>query len=188
MIIRKATSKDALFIANYLLLAMEDIIYEFIGEKNHQKAINFLSYFAQRGDNQYSYQNCWVNEENNEVIAVANVYDGARLAALRKPIADYIQTHHKKEFKPEDETDAGEFYIDSFGVNPIHQGKGIGSKMLQFLIAEYVTKNEQTIGLLVEENNPNAKKLYLKLGFQSVGHKSLVGKKVEHLQVKIDQI
>ena len=159
MIIRKATPKDSQFIARYLLLAMEDIVYEFLGEKNHQNAIDFLQYFAERENNQYSYQNCWV-VANDEVVAVINVYEGSRLKALRKPISEYIKTHHGKDFNPEDETQAGEFYIDSFGVNPDQQGKGIGSKMLQFLIDEYVIKNQQTLGLLVEENNPKAKNLY----------------------------
>lgn len=186
MHIRKAKPSDSAIIAQLLLLAMEEIVYEFLGEKTHQKAIDFLTYFAQRENNQYSYQNCWVAEED-EVIAAINIYDGSQLSALRKPIAAYIKMQHGKDFNPEDETKAGEFYIDSFGVNPNQQGKGIGSKMLQFLISEYVIKNRQAIGLLVEENNPNAKKLYLKLGFESVGHKMLVGQKMEHLQVKSGQ-
>jgi ribosomal protein S18 acetylase RimI-like enzyme len=182
MIIRRAIKSDSPFIARYLLLAMEDIIYEFIGEKSHQKALDFLLHFAQRENNQYSYQNCWVAEED-EVIAAINIYDGSQLSALRKPIAEYIQMHHGKDFNPEDETQAGEFYIDSFGVNPKQQGKGIGSNLLQFLIAEYVVKKQNTIGLLVEENNPSAKKLYLKLGFKSVGYKMLVGEKLEYFQM-----
>ncbi len=48
MIIRKARPNDSQYIAKYLLLAMEDIIYEFIGEKNHQKALEFLMYFTQK--------------------------------------------------------------------------------------------------------------------------------------------
>lgn len=183
MIIRRAIKSDSPFIASYLLLAMEEIVYEFIGEKNHQKALDFLLYFAERENNQYSYQNCWVFE-GDEVIAVANIYDGAKLQELRKPIVEYIKTHHGKAFNPEDETEAGEFYIDSFGVNPAHQGKGIGSKVLQFLIAEYVVKMQQTVGLLVEQDNPNAKRLYLKLGFEVVGQKILVGKTLDHLQVR----
>jgi len=182
MRIRKATPNDSPFIARYLLLAMEDIVYEFIGEKDPQKALDFLLYFTQRENNQYSYQNCWVAEED-EVLAAINIYDGSQLSALRKPIAAYIKMQHGKDFNPEDETKAGEFYIDSFGVNPNQQGKGIGSKMLQFLIDEYVVKNQQTIGLLVEENKPAAKKLYLKLGFKSVGFKMLVGETLEHLQI-----
>ena len=89
-----------------------------------------------------------------------------------------------KPFNPEDETQAGEYYIDCVGVNPNQQGKGIGSKIFQFLIDEYVYRRKETLGLLVDRDNPNAKRLYLKLGFEVVGEKTLVGKRLEHLQFK----
>jgi hypothetical protein len=47
-----------------------------------------------------------------------------------------------------------------------------------------VSKQHQTLGLLVEEGNLNAKRLYLKLGFQSAGKKVVFGKHMEHLQIK----
>ncbi|MBF7091611.1 GNAT family N-acetyltransferase [Flavobacterium sp. ALJ2] len=184
MIIRKATIKDSNDIATYLLLAMEDIVYKFIGEHNYTKARDFLLHFIEKENNQYSYKNCFVVEDDNEIIAAVNIYDGAKLHLLREPIAQYVRTHFNKNFNPEDETQKGEFYIDTLGVNPKCQGKGIGSKLLQFLIDEYVTKKQKTLGLLVEDGNPNAKKLYLKLGFNPVGNKTLVGKTLEHLQIK----
>ncbi len=183
MIIRKATQKDSAFISSYLLLAMEDIVYKFIGEKDYHKANTFLSYFAVREHNQYSYQNCWVAEIEGEIVAAANVYDGAMLEELRRPIVRYLKTQLNRDFYPEDETQAGEYYIDTLSVNFNQQGKGIGSKMLQFLIEKYVNKQHYILGLLVDEENPAAKKLYLKLGFRPVGKKVLVGKPMEHLQI-----
>lgn len=184
MTIRKATIEDSESIAAHLLLAMEEIIYKFIAERDPKTAYYFLLHFVESENNQYSYQNCFVAEEGSEIAGAVSVYDGAKLHQLRKPIVDYVRLNFNPDFNPEDETQGGEFYIDSLGVNPNHQGKGIGSKMLQFLIEEYVHKNHQTLGLLVEEDNPNAKKLYLKLGFKPVGQKTLVGKKLEHLQIK----
>lgn len=184
MIIRKATLKDAENIASLLLLAMEDIIFKFINQNNVDKARNFLLHFVKQENNQYSYQNCFVAEEN-QIIAAVNLYDGAKLAELRTPVSQYIKTHFNKNFNPEDETQAGEFYIDSLGVLANQQGKGVGTKMLHFLIHEYVSQNQQTLGLLVDKENPQAKKLYLKLGFKSVGEKILVGKTMEHLQIKV---
>lgn len=184
MIIRKATIKDCKDIATYLLLAMEDIVYKFIGEQNYDKAKEFLLHFIEKENNQYSYKNCFVVEDDNEIIAAVNIYDGAKLHLLREPIAQYVRTHFNKNFNPEDETQKGEFYIDTLGVSPKYQGKGIGSKLLQFLIDEYVTKKQKTLGLLVDEGNPNAKKLYLKLGFKPVGVKTLIGKRMDHLQIK----
>jgi ribosomal protein S18 acetylase RimI-like enzyme len=185
MIIRKASLKDSQNITTLLLLAMEDIVYKFINETNYNKAHAFLLHFVEQENNQYSYQNCLVVEENKQIIAAVNLYDGAKLNEWRAPIIQYIQTHFNANFDPEDETESGEFYIDTLGVNPNQQGKGIGSKLLLFLINQYVTQNQQTLGLLVDEKNPNAKKLYLKLGFKVVGEKILVEKKLEHLQIKV---
>lgn len=183
MKIRKALPEDASSIANLLLLAMEEIIYEFIGEPNKGKAIAFLTYFAKTTNNQYSYQNCYVMERDGVIIAAVNVYDGAKLHAYRQPIADYIAIQFKKELKVVDETQAGEYYIDSIGVSASFQGKGIGSEILKFLIHEYVICGKYTLGLLVDEENEPAKKLYLKLGFYGVNHILLTGKKMEHLQI-----
>ncbi len=183
MLIRKAIIEDKKQIGNYLLLAMKDIVYEFIGQKDETKALKFMLDLVGQENNQYSYQNCWVALENNEIIAAISIYDGDLLHELRRPVSDYIQLNYNLPFNPEDETNGGEFYIDSFGVNPNLQGKGIGSKVLQFLIDEYVHKSKKKLGLLVDKDNPNAKKLYLKVGFQIVGEKTLVGKQMEHLQI-----
>lgn len=184
MIIRKATIADSDLLATYLLLAMEDIVYNFIGKKDYSAAKNLLQHFAKQEQNQYSYQNCWVMESVGKIIAAVNVYDGAKLVQLRQPVSQYIQTNFNDDFNPEDETQAGEYYIDSLGVAPEWQGKGIGSMLLKFLIEKYVVQNGETLGLLVDDENPNAKRLYLKLGFKSVGKKILVGKQLEHLQIQ----
>jgi ribosomal protein S18 acetylase RimI-like enzyme len=183
MIIRKAKVEDAAPIADCLFLAMEDIAYVLCGERDADKAKSFLKHFVALENNQYSYQNCWVMEDEDKVIGTMNVYDGSKLAELREPIFSYIKTNQNKSLFIEDETESGEFYIDCIGVNPEQQGKGIGAKALGFLIEEYVIKNSQTLGLLVDEGNPNAKRLYVKLGFKVVGTKILTGKKMEHLQM-----
>lgn len=184
MIIRRATTKDVKEIATCMMLAMEDIVYKFIGENSTEKALHFLKSLIVQKNNQYSYENCWVIQDNNKVIATANIYDGADLEKLRTPVALLIKTMFNQELIYEEETQPGEYYIDCIGVNPDYQGKGIGSKMLQFLIDEYVHKKNETLGLLVDKDNPNAKKLYLKLGFKIVGKKTLAGKEMEHLQIQ----
>ena len=184
IIVRKALLSDAEIIAKYILLAMEEIVYKFLGEKDSEKAKEFMLHFVKRDNNQYSYQNCWVAENDGEVVAAVNIYNGAQLSELRRPVLEYLSTSINNGFKPEDETQADEYYIDSIGVNPNQQNQGTGTKLLQFLIDEYVTKGQQTLGLLVDEGNPNAKRLYLKLGFKSAGKKLLFGKTMEHLQIK----
>jgi Acetyltransferases len=184
MMIRKAKVEDSGAIATYMMLAMEDIVYKFIGENSFEKAIQLIENLVSKEANQYSYENCWVVEKNKQIVAVANIYDGGNLYDLRKPVADQINMMFNREFNPEDETQNGEYYIDCIGVHPDWQGKGLGTKLLQFLIDEYVCKKQVTIGLLVDNDNPKAKRLYLNLGFEIIGPKILAGKKMEHLQIK----
>jgi ribosomal protein S18 acetylase RimI-like enzyme len=184
IIVRKAVSKDSECIATHLFLAMEEIAYQFIGEEDREKAMEFMLYFVENENNQYSYQNCWVLEDDGRILAAVNLYNGEQLRGLRQPVIDYLRNKFNRDFKFEDETQAGEYYIDSLGVTPNLQGKGIGTKLLRFVINEYVSERNQTLGLLVDEENANAKRLYLKLGFKCVGKRVLFGKKLEHLQIK----
>lgn len=184
MIIRKAKVVESKEIANLFMLAMDEIIFHFIGDNSIEKAIYFLDNLIRKDANQYSYENCWVVEKDGETVAVANIYDGARLKELRAPVEKSITSLFKKDFNPEDETQSGELYIDSLGVRSDMQEKGIGTELLKFLIVEYVDKLNKTIGLLVDEDKPDAKRLYLRLGFKKVGEKMLAGKKMEHLQIR----
>lgn len=184
MLIRKANKEESETITALIMLAMEDIVYNFIGEKSEDKARCFLNSLTEENGNQYSYENCWIAESGGEIVGTAVVYDGARLNELREPVGEKVKSMFNREFNPEDETQAGEYYIDCVGVSPDQQGKGIGTKIFRFLIDEYVEKRNETLGLLVDNDNPAAKKLYLKLGFEVVGEKTLTGKQMEHLQFK----
>lgn len=188
MIIRKATPIDAVSIAELIMLAMEDIVYSYIGQQNYSMARDFLLHFVKNENNQYSYKNCLVAEDAGQVIASLNFYDGAKLNELRQPVIDYISNQFNRDLHIEDETQAGEVYIDSLGVSINYQGKGVGFSMLQFLIDEVVIKKKQILGLLVNKQHPNAKKLYQKAGFESVGLKMLLGNSFEHLQIKLDDL
>jgi ribosomal protein S18 acetylase RimI-like enzyme len=184
MQVRKAVIQDSESIASLLMLATGEVIYGFIGERNFEKAQAFLGRFVKSENNQYSFQNCQVVAQEGKILGAILAYDGAKLEELRKPILDYVREHYKAHLQVEDETQAGEYYIDSLGVLPDQQGKGIGATLLQSVIDEQVYKYGQTVGLLVDKANPSAKKLYLKLGFELVGEKSLFGMSLEHLQLK----
>ncbi len=184
--IRKAKKHEASQVAEFLLLAMEGFVYTMIAEKNREKAIECLAYFCLQENNQYSYQNCWVVEVNGEIIAAANVYNGADLLTLREPVIHYIRENYNPVFNPGIETEAGEFYIDTFAVHPSFQGKGIGLKILEFLIEEYGVNQKTPLGLLVESDNVAANKLYTKAGFRYVQKREFLTKVLDHLQIKPD--
>lgn len=184
MKIRPASQNDAHKLAELMLLAMQEIVFQFIGKNDREEALQFLHHFTALENNQYSYKNCFILEDEGLVLGMANLYDGASLHKLRSPIEDYIISTYQLPFHPEDETKAGEIYLDTLAVDTSQQGKGLGGKLLRFLIDEFQKKQDQCIGLLVEKDNYGAKKLYAKHGFAKVGEKSLVGKPMEHWQTQ----
>mgnify|MGYP003428365386 CR=1 FL=1 len=106
--IRKAKPTDSPEIAALLLLAMEEIVYEFLGKNDQQEAFDFMHRMVSTENNQYSWQNTYVISCDAEIAGAVNDYDGGRLKELRGPVAEYIQSHTTKPFHPEDETQAGE--------------------------------------------------------------------------------
>lgn len=181
--IRKAQPEDAPVIAACLLLAMEEIVYGFIGSANRQQALAFMAHFTAGTHNQYAYGNCMVAAINGTVVGAVNIYDGAQLELLRAPVIDYIHRYYNPHFTPEAETAAGEYYLDTFGVLPACQGKGVGALLLRTAIDTYVHHQGKVLGLLVTADNPEAKRLYIRLGFRTVGSRILFGKEMEHLQI-----
>ena len=104
---------------------------------------------------------------------------------LRKPVLELLKKDYKQEIYPQDETQAGEIYIDTIAVSENFRGKGIGTEILDYLIEELVNKKKLTLGLLVDFSNPSAKKLYERKGFVVIGEKMLMNENHEHMQYKL---
>ncbi|PRD57516.1 GNAT family N-acetyltransferase [Sphingobacterium gobiense] len=182
MQIRKARSTDAEAIAPIMLTAMEEIIYYFIGEQDQQKATAFLTYHIAEPGNQYSYEHIIVAEEDGNIIGQICLYPGNKLEQLRAPILSYLRTHFKREPNSGNETQAGEVYIDTLAVSIAAQGKGMGKILLLYAIDLFVHRQKEALGLLVDKENPKARKLYLDIGFKPVKEVSIFGKQLVHLQ------
>lgn len=177
--IRKAQKKDADFVVSLLFEAMPEVVFKMTESELVEENISFLKELFLQEKNQYSYQNFLVFEIENKVVASLGYYNGGDLQKLREPVLQLIQKKYGKTIVVEDETQAGEWYIDTLSVAPKWQGKGIASSLLNFLKTE---KKECVLGLLVEENNIKAQHLYQKLGFVFQQKKSLLGGTYFHLQ------
>lgn len=182
MTVRPATQADSPAIARLLLLAMEEIVFAFIGERDVLKAQAFMEHLVARTGNQYSWPHVHVAEVDGRVVGAVCVYDGARLAELRAPVLHLLLERSGRTIDPGDETGPGEWYLDTLGVDPGQQGKGIGSALLRAVIAEHAQAHGRTLGLLVAADNPAARMLYLRMGFVPVGTRTLMGKRMEHLK------
>lgn len=184
--IRQAYPNDYGQVAPLIVQAMEDLACTFVNTKNVQETYPLFEHFFQQPTNQYSYENTLVYEENGEIAGSIVAYDGGLLPVYREPFLKYIAEHYDvKDLIIENETLEGELYIDTISVYAAHQGKGIGKKLLAAIQAKAKYEGHEKIGLLVDLNNPNAKKLYLSLGYKAIGSKQLGDGIYEHLQLSL---
>ncbi|QQX77484.1 MULTISPECIES: GNAT family N-acetyltransferase [Aequorivita] len=181
--IRPALPEDFKKVAPLIVQAMEDLACTFANTDTPEKAYPLFEHFFQKKANQYSFEHTLVYVEDGEIVGSITFYDGKLLPHYRAPFLQYIAEFYKvTDILIDDETNPGEVYIDTLSVAPQHQGKGVGKKLLAAAIQQAKTEGHEKIGLLVDFKNPNAKKLYVSLGFESVGKKTLGSSVYEHLQ------
>jgi ribosomal protein S18 acetylase RimI-like enzyme len=184
--IRQATVEDAPFIAPIILLAMGSLASYFTNNADEEEKQRLFEVFIQQKNNQYSFENTLVYQEDQVVIGAVNAYNGNDLEHLRSSFINYIAQHYKVIFpSTENETEPGEYYIDCVSVHPQHQGKGIGKQLLLAMIEKGKSLGFSKIGLLVSVENFKAKKLYLSLGFEEVKIKNFMSDPYFHMQKQL---
>ncbi len=184
--IRQAIKTDAKAIAQLTVAAMPELAMQFCASSNIEEAYQLFERFIRLEGNQYSYRNALVYMADDEVAGAVSGYDGAQIQHLREPFFSYLQeNYHPNGFAMEYESEAGEYYLDTVSVSPMHQGKGIGKGLIRAVLQHAKALGHDKAGLLVDEENPNAKRLYENLGFEPAGHKLLLGKMHHHLTLKL---
>ena len=183
-IIRKATIEDSAFIAKAILLALGMNLDNLEEESNWgDDSLILFENLARREDSQYSYKNTLVCEVAGEIAGVLIAYDGAMLSPLREALFNEIEQMNLVSVTGlGDETEPGEYYIDSLTVFEEFRCKGVATNLINRVVEEARKRNIQKVGLLVDKENPNAAKLYTKLGFKYVKDKMFLGHDMEHLQ------
>src|SRR5690625_4934699 len=125
-----------------------------------------------------------VFEENGNILGSITTYDGGKLEEYRDKLLNHIeQEYNVVNLKLEDETQAGELYIDTLSVSPKAQGKGVGSRLIKVAIHKAREEGYKYIGLILEMGNTNAKQLYEGRGITVVGKKALRNAQYELMQV-----
>lgn len=182
--IRQAEAKDAPKVAPLLVQAMGDLACDFIGKTNTEEAIPLFESLFLNTENQYSYNNTLVFEEDGEVLGAITAYDGKHLTVYKEKFLQVIaQEYGVIDLALEDETQAGELYIDALSVSPKAQGKGVGTDLLKMMLQKAKKDGHTHVGLLVDMENPNAKRLYHRLGFIGSRVVHLGQSQFEHMQV-----
>lgn len=170
LIFRKATIEDAPFVATVMMEAVEIPMME-----DKRTPEDHLVSICQRTDTLYSWQNATIAEVDGVIAGGLIAYEGEGYHDVK------VRTFaHVKDFvtfdvdKMDDETQSGEYYLDSLAVLPEWRGKGVGSSLLMRGIEIAQSKNLTPV-LACDPDNTRAFELYRNLGFESTGKLFIFG-------------
>lgn len=184
--IETATPDMASHIASLIMEAMNPECCQNFAGPGHT-LVDFhrmMTHLVEMEDSQYSYRNTLVALTSSGILAgVCVAYDGGELRQLRRRFIEAAQEAFGLDYSGmADETEEGEFYVDSLAVSSNYRGKGIATELLRATIEKGIQKGIPTIGLLVDKGNPRAEELYSRVGFQYVNDSVWGGHPMKHLQ------
>ena len=185
--IEPACKEQATEIATLIMLAMDhECCQHFAGEAYTLDDFHrMLTELVRMEESQYSYRNTLVAvTTKHEVVGICTGYDGGDLHRLRKAFFAAAKTYLKRDHSGiADETQEGEYYVDSLAVREEYRHQGIATALLKTFINAH--GNDQPVGLLVDYAHPWAERLYRRIGFEYVGENAWGGHKMKHLQYPV---
>ncbi len=182
--IREATKEQSAEIANLIMMAMtDDCCLYFCGKgyglDDFRKMMMML---VERTDSQYSYKNTITAMDGDRVVGISVSYDGGCLHELRRAFIEAAKKLIGKDHSGiDDETQAGELYLDSLAVLPAYRGQGIAKRLLAETKKRADRLGIPYVGLLVDKDNPIGEALYTSVGFRYVNDSQWGGHAMKHL-------
>lgn len=180
----EGTKDQAAEIARLIMTAMtDDCCLYFCGDgfglNDFHKMMTML---VERENSQYSYRNTLVAMDGDKVIGISVSYDGARLHELRRAFIEAAKKYIGKDHSGmDDETQAGELYLDSLAVLPEYRRQGIARKLLKATKERANRLGLPCVGLLVDKDNPIGEALYTSVGFRYINDNQWGGHPMKHL-------
>ena len=190
MKIRRGQIADAPVIARLIIEAMteECCAYYYGPHFTIGDFHKFMTGLVMDELSQYSYKNTIVAGTRTRIVGIATSYNGADLAVLREAFLNGMFKVFQRDFRGKmvDETQAGELYLDSLAVEPSFRRCGVGSLLLEATVKKAQLMKIPYVGLLVDDANPSALKLYEEVGFSFVNNTTWGGHYMKHLQLKVE--
>lgn len=84
----------------------------------------------------------------------------------------------------DDETSAGEYYIDCLCVAASYRKQGIATALIKAVIRKAGSLRMPSVGLLVDSGNPEAEHLYTQIGFRYLDDNVWGGHPMKHLVIE----
>ena len=182
IIVREARREDAATIAQAVAMAIGDemALRAYCGDDY----LAVLAEMAAREDTQYSWQNGLIAEVDGLVAGAVVGYDGARLGVLREGTFAVLRELLGRTPTIVDETEVGEYYLDSVAVLPEFRGLGVGRELVAAFCEKAFSEGHERVGLIVDFDNPQAEKLYTSLGFRRINSRPFFTHQMWHLQLQ----
>lgn len=184
--IRSARVEDAATISRAVAMA--------IGDKEALRAycgddyMAVLTQIAATKGTQYSWQYALVAEVDGTAAGAVVGYDGDDLQLLREGTFAIVRQLTGRVPNIANETEGGEYYLDSVGVLPEFRGLNVGRTLVREFCNKVFATQHNCVGLIVDSNNPQAEKLYTSLGFERVGTRLFFGHRMWHLQLRNNKL
>ena len=182
--IREAKKNQAAEIANLIMMAMtDDCCLYFCGDgyglEDFRKMMTLL---VEREDSQYSFKNTLVALDGERVVGISVCYDGGELHQLRRAFIESAKKYIGKDHSGmDDETQAGELYLDSLAVLPEYRHQGIARILIKATKEKADKMGIPCVGLLVDKGNPYGEAFYSSVGFRYVNDSMWGGHPMKHL-------
>lgn len=181
-----ARKDQAAEIASLIMEAMDyDCCQIFAGEAHTLDDFHrMMTELVEMDDSQYSYRNTLVAMVDGQLAGCLVGYDGKDLRRLRERFIEKAAEYLGRDFSHmDDETQAGEYYLDSLCVKSAFRKRGLATRLIKEAIKRH---GNQPVGLLVDHTHPWAERLYRALGFEFVNETEWGGHAMNHLQYPVN--
>ena len=164
--IKQAEKNKIENISQLIYDAIHNIANTLTGENEDKKILQTLDFYVNMDVNRLSYNNIYTYEIDSKIVAILVAYSSNDIEKIDKPILDYLKTKDIYLEAFEQEAYEDEFYIDTISVHPDFQGRGIAKELFAFAFGKAKELGFKKVSLLVDFENPKAKNLYKKVGFE----------------------
>jgi DNA-3-methyladenine glycosylase I len=182
--IREAKKGQAAEIAGLIMMAMtDDCCLYFCGDGyGLDEFRKMMTSLVEREDSQYSYKNTLVALDGENVVGISVSYDGGCLHELRRAFIEAAKEQIGKDHSGiDDETQAGELYLDSLAVLPGYRRQGVASHLLRATKERANNLGLPCVGLLVDKDNHTGEAFYASVGFRYLNDNQWGGHPMKHL-------
>jgi len=164
-----ACPEDAQAIARLFLIA-SDGLAEYIWSKMDLPGLTMMEVGEQRYRREnvaFSYQNCIVAKQGNDVIGMAHSYP------MQAPTSEEAAETDPVLFPYSKLEDCGSLYLAGLAMFPEHRARGIGTRLLDATHKMALALRLPRVSLICFERNSGAMRLYERHGYTEIARRPI---------------